>query len=53
MRIKELIQEIDYAKERYARLQEEKQNNIQAILDKKLKPKGGFITAKGKLIPEK
>lgn len=34
------------AKEDYARIQQEKQNNIQAILDKKLKPKGGFYNNK-------
>ncbi|XP_046431232.1 39S ribosomal protein L52, mitochondrial isoform X2 [Neodiprion virginianus] len=45
-RIIKLTQEIDYAVERHDRLQKEEAARIQAILDRKLKPKGQLLAAK-------
>ncbi|XP_046749900.1 39S ribosomal protein L52, mitochondrial isoform X2 [Diprion similis] len=45
-RIIKLTQEIDYAVERHDRLKKEEAAKNQAILDRKLKPKGKLMAAK-------
>ncbi|XP_012532791.1 39S ribosomal protein L52, mitochondrial [Monomorium pharaonis] len=45
-RIIKLVGEIDFAVERHARLQEEKKQERQKILDNKLKPKGDLLVQK-------
>lgn len=45
-RIIKLAGEIDYAVERYARLQEKKEQERQQILNNKLKPKGDLLLQK-------
>jgi len=37
------VSEVDYAVERHARLEEEKKQERQQILDNKLKPKGNLL----------
>ncbi|KAI4479387.1 hypothetical protein M0804_011172 [Polistes exclamans] len=43
VRIHKLVGEIDYAVERHKRLQQEKEEERQRILDSKLKPKGDLL----------
>ncbi|XP_024888457.1 39S ribosomal protein L52, mitochondrial [Temnothorax curvispinosus] len=45
-RIIKLVGEVDYAVERHARLQKEKEQKTQQILDNKLKPKGDLLLQK-------
>ncbi|XP_077274560.1 mitochondrial ribosomal protein L52 [Temnothorax americanus] len=45
-RIIKLVGEVDYAVERHARLQKEKERETQQILDNKLKPKGDLLLQK-------
>ncbi|XP_071573613.1 large ribosomal subunit protein mL52 [Temnothorax nylanderi] len=45
-RIIKLVGEVDYAVERHARLQKEKEQETQQILDNKLKPKGDLLLQK-------
>jgi len=45
-KIIQLVGEVDYAVERHARLQEQKKQERQQILDNKLKPKGDLLLQK-------
>lgn len=42
-KVVELLGEMNFAVERWNRLEKEKTEHVQNILDKKLKPKGGII----------